>query len=159
MLSVLQSQVSAGQASPAATTVQLEKQALELINRDRTDPFYASETRGRARPLAWDDRLAAAARAHSDEMARDGFFSHEGANGASPAQRISAAGIQWTRVGENIATCQSISQAESTFMDEPKFERNHRWNILNADYNRVGIGIVKGSDGTLYVTEDFAQVR
>jgi len=92
-------------------------------------------------------------------MARDGFFSHEGANGASPAQRISAAGIQWTRVGENIATCQSISQAESTFMDEPKFERNHRWNILNADYNRVGIGIVKGSDGTLYVTEDFAQVR
>jgi uncharacterized protein YkwD len=137
----------------------LEKQSLELINRDRSAPEYISETKGRARPLEWDDRLAAVARAHSAEMARGGYFSHTAANGASPAQRISAAGIQWTAVGENIAACQTVVQAESEFMNEPRFEHNHRWNILSADYTRVGIGIVRASDGMIYITEDFAQTR
>jgi uncharacterized protein YkwD len=137
----------------------LEKQTLELINRDRVAPEYNSETKGRARPLQWDDRLAAVARAHSEEMMRDGFFRHEGIHGSSPAQRVSAAGIQWTTVGENIAVCQTVTQAETEFMKEPKFERNHRWNILNAGYTSVGVGIVRGADGTIYITEDFAQIR
>jgi uncharacterized protein YkwD len=147
------------QSRSASTRDLLEKQTLELINRDRAAPQYQNETRGRARPLLWDDRLAAVARAHSEEMARDGYFGHEAADGASPAARMSLAGIPWTHVGENIASCQSIGQAESTFMDEPKFERNHRWNILNPDYTRVGIGIARGPDGMLYITEDFAQLR
>lgn len=137
----------------------LEKQMLELINRDRVAPAYLRETKGRAHPLLWDERLAAVAREHSEEMARNGYFGHRASNGASPAERISLAGIRWTEVGENIASCQSIGQAESTFMDEPKFERNHRWNILNPNYTRVGVGIARGSDGTLYITEDFAQLR
>ena len=137
----------------------LERQALDLINRDRVAPEYLGETRGRARPLLWDERLAAVARAHSEEMARYGYFGHTAADGASPEQRISSAGIRWTLVGENIASCQSIAQAESTFMDEPKFERNHRWNILNPEYTRVGVGIANGSDGMLYITEDFAQIH
>jgi uncharacterized protein YkwD len=137
----------------------IERQTLDLINRDRISADYLGETRGRARPLQWDDRLAAVARAHSEDMARNGYFSHQSADGQSPADRLSAAGILWGRVGENIANCQTVSQAESTFMDEPKFERNHRWNILNPDYSRVGVGIAKGSDGRLYITEDFAELR
>jgi uncharacterized protein YkwD len=156
---VVHSQVVADQNKFASLRDLLEKQTLELINRDRAAPEYFGETKGRARPLLWDDRLAAVARAHSEEMARNGYFSHEAADGAWPAQRISAAGILWVRVGENIASCQSIAQAESTFMDEPKFERNHRWNILSPDYTRVGVGIAKGSDGMLYITEDFAQLH
>jgi len=143
----------------AAMGHRLERQALDLINRDRVASEYLGETRGRARPLVWDERLAAVARAHSEEMARNGYFAHTAADGASPAQRISSAGIRWTRIAENIASSQSIAQAESTFMDEPKFERNHRWNILNPEYTRVGVGIAKGSDGMLYITEDFAQIR
>jgi len=143
----------------AAIHRRLERQTLDLINRDRVAPEYLGETRGRAHPLLWDERLAAVARAHSEEMARYGYFGHTAADGASPAERISSAGIRWAHIGENIASCQSIAQAESTFMDEPKFERNHRWNILNPEYTRVGVGIAKGSDGMLYITEDFAQVR
>jgi uncharacterized protein YkwD len=156
---VVRSQALADQSQSRWTRNLLEKQTLELINRDRAAPEYLEETRGRARPLLWDDRLAAVARAHSEEMARKGYFSHEAADGASPAERISSAGILWARVGENIASCQTIGQAESTFMDEPKFEQNHRWNILNPGYTRVGVGIAKGSDGMLYITEDFAQLR
>jgi uncharacterized protein YkwD len=156
---VVDSHSSAAQNRSAGTRGLAEKQTLELINRDRVAPEHLDETRGRARPLLWDDRLAAVARAHSEEMARNGYFSHEAADGASPAERISSAGILWTRVGENIASCQTIGQAESTFMDEPKFEQNHRWNILNPAFTHVGVGIARGSDGMLYITEDFAQLR
>src|SRR5271168_3276701 len=61
-------------------TRQLESQMWGLINRDRADQSYSDETMGRARALQWDERLAAVARAHSEEMARAGFFSHEGSD-------------------------------------------------------------------------------
>jgi uncharacterized protein YkwD len=158
-LPALRSEDLAERAKSPSKRDLLEKQTLDLINRDRLAPAFFGETRGRARPLLWDDRLAAVARAHSEEMVRNGYFGHDAANGASPADRISSAGILWTRVGENIASCQSIAQAESTFMDEPKFEQNHRWNILNPDYTRLGVGIAKASDGMLYITEDFVRLR
>src|ERR1700728_3215039 len=119
---------------------QLELQMCELINR--------------APALQWDDRLAAAARMHSQEMARNGFFSHDGADGSSPADRVSAAGIKWLSTGENIAYCKGVGEAESLFMNEPKFEHNHRWNILNAKYTHVGVGIVRAADGSLYITQE-----
>jgi len=155
---LLNSRVLAGEPGFADMRGTLEKETLDLINHDRIAPNYLGETRGRARPLLWDDRLAAVTRAHSEEMARNGYFSHQ-SGGESPADRLSAAGILSTRVGENIANCETVTQAESTFMDEPRFERNHRWNILNPDYTRVGVGIARGDDGMLHITEDFAQLR
>lgn len=156
---LLHPRVLAGEPSFADMRGVLEKETLDLVNRDRLAPQHFGETQGRTRPLVWDDRLAAVARAHSEEMARNGYFSHQAADGASPADRLSAAGIIWMRVGENIANCETVTQAETVFMDEPRFEHNHRWNILNPDYSRVGVGIARGSDGMLYITEDFAQLR
>jgi uncharacterized protein YkwD len=157
--SSLSSQTIPQRASFQNRTSQLELQIWELINRDRADPSYSSETRGRAPALQWDDRLAAVARMHSEEMARNGYFSHEGADGSSPASRVSTAGIKWRSTGENIANCGSVSEAESLFMNEPKFQQNHRWNILNVNYTHVGVGVARGLDGSLYVTQEFAQLR
>jgi uncharacterized protein YkwD len=140
-------------------TGQLELQMWELINRDRADPSYSSETRGRAAALQWDDRLAAVARMHSEEMARNGYFSHVGADGSSPARRVSLAGIKWLSTGENIANCAGVSEGESLFMNEPKLQQNHRWNILNVNYTHVGVGIARALDGNLYITQEFAQLR
>jgi len=146
-------------ANSSYRTDQLELQMWELINRDRADRSYSDETKGRAPALQWDDRLAAVARMHSEEMARNGFFSHEGADGTSPAQRVSMAGIKWRSTGENIANCSGVSEAESRFMNEPKFQQNHRWNILNVNYTHVGIGVARASDGSLYITQEFVQQR
>ena len=42
-------------------------------------------------------------------------------------------------------------------MNEPRFQQhNHRGNILSLEYTHVGIGIVKGPDGMLYITQEFA---
>ena len=138
-------------------TDQLEVQMLDLVNRDRTDPSTVQETKGRARPLQWDGRLAEVARLHSEEMAREGFFGHEGMDGSDPANRVTRAGVQWRSTGENIAKCRDVAEAEAIFMDEPKFQQNHRGNILNPSYTHIGVGIARGPDGTLYITQEFAQ--
>lgn len=142
----------------ARDTERLEAQMFDLINHDRVDPSTAEETRGQARPLTWDARLAAVARAHSEEMAREGFFAHQGADGSLPSDRLSRAGIRWLSIGENIAKARNVVQARMLFMDEPKFEHNHRGNILAGQFTHVGVGIVKGPDGLLYVTEEFARL-
>lgn len=137
---------------------QVELQLWQMVNRDRTSPATAEETKGRARPLEWDSRLAAVARAHSEEMAANGYFSHRGIDGSSPMVRVSNAGIRWRAEGENIAKAYGALQAEAMFMDEPKFQPNHRGNILDPIYNHVGIGIAKAADGSLYITQEFAQI-
>jgi uncharacterized protein YkwD len=120
--------------SSSDQTGRLETQMWAMINRDRAAPAQAKETKGRARPLVWDARLAAVAHAHSEEMARSGSFSHASADGSLPAWRVSRAGVQWLSTGENIAKADDVAQAESLFMDEPRFEHNHRGNILNWCY-------------------------
>jgi uncharacterized protein YkwD len=142
----------------ASVPVELALQMYEMINRDRTATSARQETKGRARPLRWDDRLADIARTHSEDMVQHGFFSHKGSDGSLPAARVSHGGIDWRAVGENIAEAKNIEEAEALFMNEPKFQQNHRGNILDPKFTRVGIGIVKAPDGTLYITQDFAQL-
>lgn len=134
-----------------------EKQMLELINAARIDPANNAETGGRAQPLKWDPKLAQAAIAHSQDMAGQHYFSHIDPNGQSPVERIYQTGVRWVALGENIAKNPSAARAEETFMSEPRFQRNHRANILESKFNCVGIGIVRGPDGLFYVTQDFAE--
>ena len=133
----------------------LEQLMYELVNRERADPANSAETNGRALPLRWNEKLAAVARAHSLDMLNQAYFAHEDREGRSVAARVDAAGMEWQAVGENIALSASVAQAEAAFMNEPRFTKNHRANILNANYTDVGIGIVAGPDGRLYITQDF----
>jgi uncharacterized protein YkwD len=150
-------------ASPDATVqnigdnpmADLERQMWVLVNQDRSNPETLAETGGRARPLKWNESLAAVARAHSRNMLEQGFFAHADPDGTTYEMRIDQAGIPWLVAGENIAKWDTVLGAEATFMNEPRFQPNHRFNILSALYTDVGIGIVKGGDGNLYITQDF----
>ena len=133
----------------------LERQMWELVNRDRLNPQFSAETHGQAQPLRWNEQLAAVARAHSRDMIEQGYYDHTDPEGRGPSARLNAAGIPWQSLAENIAIHPSIASAEFAFMDEPRFQHNHRGNILNAKYTDVGIGIVQGPDGNLYITQDF----
>jgi uncharacterized protein YkwD len=133
----------------------LERQMWVLVNQDRSSPESFAETGGRARPLRWNESLAAVARAHSRKMLEHRFFAHADPDGKTYEMRIDQAGIPWLAAGENIAKWDTVLGAEATFMNEPRFQPNHRFNILNALYTDVGIGIVKGADGNLYITQDF----
>jgi uncharacterized protein YkwD len=136
----------------------LERQMWELVNRDRRDPENSAETGGRAQPLRWNEKLAAVARAHSRDMIEQRFFDHVDREGRTLSARINAAGIPWRALGENIAINGTVLGAETSFMNEPGFQKNHRANILNANFTDVGIGIAQGPKGTLYITQDFAAI-
>ncbi len=133
----------------------LARQMWALVNRDRQNPANAAETRGRALPLKWNEKLSAVALAHSRDMLRRRYFAHVDPEGRTPTDRINAAGIPWRALAENIAVNRTVADAENDLMDEPRFQQNHRGNILNPAYTDVGIGIVQGPNGDLYITQDF----
>jgi uncharacterized protein YkwD len=114
-------------------------------------------------------KLGRAARHHSADMARRGYFSHDSRSGESFLDRIRRAGYlrrarQWY-VGENIAwgtgalaTPRSIVRA---WMNSP----GHRANILNGRFHHIGVGIsynaprrVSGRAAATYTT-DFGMRR
>jgi uncharacterized protein YkwD len=155
--------VSIGEGVRALTTASYsnntEVQMFQLLNNDRTAPAQAAEAGSNARPLKWDPELAALARAHSQELVDSGSLHHTGADGSQPSVRLSKAGFRWASMAENITMDRSVTQAEAAFMNEPKFRENHRANILNPAFTIVGVGIARRPDGTLYITQEFVQLR
>jgi uncharacterized protein YkwD len=124
----------------------------DLINRDRKE-----NGGGRLRPLRWNEQLAEVAREHSLDMARQGYFGHASPDGQTVLNRLNSAGITWQAEGENIALDGTVGAAEAAFMNEPRNQKNHRWNILNPGYTDVGVGIVRGSNGEYFITQDFVE--
>jgi uncharacterized protein YkwD len=135
----------------------MERELWLMVNHDRQDPANSPEIKGgHARPLKWNEKLAAVARAHSRDMMEHGYFNHVDPQGKTPEARIDAAGIPWKAMGENIATNGSGARdAETAFMNEPRFQHNHRANILNPEYTDVGVGIVQDQRGRYYITQDY----
>lgn len=129
---------------------------LAAINQARRAANRPGESR-KIHPLRWDARLARAAIKHSLDMAARGHVSHVGSQGDSPLDRLAQAGVAWRAMGENLAKNVSPLKAEQALMDEPPSEANHRNNILNPAYNYAGVGIVRGKDGMVYITQEFAE--
>ena len=93
---------------------------------DRTN---AERARHGLRALTVDQRLAAAAQAHSADMVRRGFFAHESPDGRQVWDRAVAAGYAYRKVAENIAAGQrTAEEVVRGWMDSP----GHRANILDA---------------------------
>lgn len=92
--------------------------------------------------------LTRAARAHSVDMARRGYFDH-----GAFVQRLRSFGVRAPYVGENLAygtkplTPGAIVQM---WITSPP----HRQNLLDRSFRRIGIGVAGGS--TKLVTADFA---
>jgi uncharacterized protein YkwD len=123
-----------------------------------------ARARHHVRRLRLHRRLGRAARGHSADMARRGYFSHNSRSGASFLDRIRRAGYlrrarRWS-VGENIAwgtgrlaTPRAIVRA---WMNSP----GHRANILNGRFREIGVGItysapvrVAGRSAATYTTD------
>jgi uncharacterized protein YkwD len=123
-----------------------EQQVFDLVNQERASAGCPAVT--------IDTSLMMTSSNHSEDMATNNFFDHTGSDGSSVAQRATAAGYAWSRVGENIAAGHSSpSEVMDGWMNSP----GHRANILNCEYRNVGIGYVYKSGSTYghYWTQDF----
>jgi len=127
----------------------------ELVNEARASSRYAAETGGDARALAWDRDLAKVARRQARHMLEHDYFAHVDPNGTGPSDRVDAAGIPWTAVGENIAWHGSVGSAHAAFMDEPPFQPNHRATILDPRFTHLGVGTVRDGAGRVIIVQVF----
>ncbi|HRJ11285.1 MAG TPA: hypothetical protein PLP58_22075, partial [Prosthecobacter sp.] len=122
-------------------------------------------------PMAFNLKLMLAARGHSQDMFNNVFQGHDGSNGSTLSQRVTAQGYAFSSLGENV-----FSFASSVFHGHAGFQidwgeegdgtgmqigRGHRTSIHSAR-REVGIGMVLGSKtqgattvGPQLVTQDF----
>ncbi|HJV62469.1 MAG TPA: CAP domain-containing protein, partial [Albitalea sp.] len=104
---------------------------------------------GAAPALAWNDLLAQAAAAHSEDMVAHDFFSHTGSNGSTLGQRVDAVGYAWSSVGENIAAGQpSVNEVVDGWIASP----GHCANIMNPGFVHMGLACVRGTAADAYPT-------
>jgi uncharacterized protein YkwD len=89
-------------------------------------------------PVRLNAQLTAAAQAHSDDMAANGYFSHTSLDGRTFDERIRAAGYTGGYLGENIAQGQSGAQAVH---DAWMSSAGHRRNILDCNFDAIGMGL------------------
>jgi uncharacterized protein YkwD len=117
-------------------------------------------------PLRLNDRLTAAADAHSEAMARRGFFAHESVDGSPFWKRVrrfyADRGFGYWSVGENLLWSSPSIDARSAlqmWLDSPP----HRKNLLKPEWREIGLsalhvpsapGAFKGLEVTI-VTADF----
>jgi uncharacterized protein YkwD len=105
-------------------------------------------------PLEWHDGAAEVAWAHSVDMDVRDFFDHTNPDGELPWDRLAAAGIAWSRVGENIAWGY---RTPADVMEAWMNSSGHRANILSADFTHIGIGVHE--NGTIWWTQVFLVPR
>lgn len=130
---------------PSAPEADLEaapdeaRAVFDMLNRARVDAGLD--------PLAWSPALAEVGRAHAAEMYVEGYFSHVSPVTGTVADRLGSASVTYRFAGENLALAASSDQVHEGLMDSP----GHRANIESPDYNRVGIGVVRGPLGLMTV--------
>ena len=155
VLSLLAAGLIAGAASPAAaattnpvkktssTDLAMESRAVTLTNQARVANGCAA--------VRVSGRLTTAARAHSIDMAKYGYFSHTGRDGSTFVTRAQKAGYA-NPVGENIAWgYRTADETVTGWLNSP----GHRANILNCAATTVGVGVARRGDGTPYWTQVF----
>ena len=98
--------------------------------------------------LSVDGELTAIARRWSAKMAADNRLAHNPNLSREVTQ-------DWAKLGENVGVGDNPDQIHQAFMNSPA----HRTNILDGAFTRVGIGVVRGGDGRIWVTEVFMRLR
>jgi uncharacterized protein YkwD len=147
-------------APPARTDAgAIAAELLQRINRARAQSrrcgskFFAP-----APALQSNALLNRAAEAHAQDMISHNYFAHEGYDGSTPAQRVTAAGYSYQLVGENIASGpESAAEAAEGWLASPA----HCENIMDPRFSESGVAYAANGSGTprIYWVQEFATPR
>ncbi len=135
---------------------EVERKVTQLTNDVRQDHHLM--------PVERDTDLVDIARCHSDDMLKRNYFSHVSPDGKSPQDRIVPAYSRTlSRAGENIWSGHGYDYSDCTLMariivDSWMGSPGHRANILNPNYNYIGVG-VSAMGQEVRATQNFIQRR
>ena len=142
LLCLKQEKESYSQKKDAPT---MEKDLFNLVNIERQKLDLA--------PVIFSPPLRLHARKHSQNMALRGDISHLSTSGETYSERLVEGRFYFIKIGENVAYSQTYIPEfiHQGFMDSP----GHRANVLDPDFDELGIGVVFKKDKGYYVTQDF----
>lgn len=125
----------------------LEREIIRLVNQERQNQGLPA--------LTEDWEISRVARFKSQDMIDNNYFSHNSPIYGTPFQMLKSFGIRYTSAGENIAYGQrTAQQVMNTWMASS----GHRANILNSNYNKIGVGVARDpKSGQLYFTQIFVR--
>jgi uncharacterized protein YkwD len=101
------------------------------------------------RPLTLGPALHRAARAHSVDMVRRGYFDH-----GAFVQRLRRFGVRARALGENLAYATEPGFSAAVVIQMWMTSPGHRTVLLDRSFSRIGVGVAGGL--TRRVTADFA---
>jgi uncharacterized protein YkwD len=104
--------------------------------------------------LKWDEALAAAARRHAGVMAQHGSAEHGFAGEPNLASRASKAGARFVYLAENVIKGTSAQDIQAEFLKSSR----HRANMLDADMDSIGVGVVERG-GQVFAVENFSKAK
>ena len=135
-------------AQDATKPNDIEKRAFEQTN--------VARIKNGLPPLAWDGEVCRMARAHSENMSRQGFFSHATPEGLRLRDRARLVGIiHYSVLGENIAYNQGYEDPGAFAVERWMLSPKHRANILSTEFRAMAIGSFIAPDGSVYLTQTF----
>lgn len=127
------------------TATEIETSLFGLINKERKEQALA--------PLRFSKELSSVARKHSKDMASHEKLSHLSTSGKTYTERLLEHGFYFIAHGENVASSDSFL---AEFVHQRLMESvEHRGNIMDPDFDTVGIGVISKEDKNYYITEDF----
>lgn len=121
-------------ALPAYSSAITPQNVVKLTNASRAEFDLGT--------LVYNETLAQAAQAKAEDMLDKQYFAHVTPDGLQPWDFMKSAGYFYIVAGENLAV--NFSEAEdvdTAWMNSP----GHRANILNKEFEEIGIGIARGN--------------
>ena len=138
---------------PPPPPAQDQRDDLTALEDEVTERTNAERAAAGCGPVTTDERLRTAARAHSQDMAVNDYFSHTSLDGRSPFDRMRDAGYP-RPAGENIAYgYRTPADVMNGWMNSD----GHRRNLLNCSHVSIGVGLAYNSSGRPYWTQVFGR--
>lgn len=117
---------------------------LKLVNEERAKQGL--------KPLTLSTKLTSIATMKSKDMAEKGYFDHNSPTYGTPFQMLQNYGVHYSAAGENIAAGQKTpEEVMRSWMNSS----GHRANILNANFDTLGVGYYQGGSYGVYWTQLF----
>jgi len=137
-----QSAPASGSDAPAEQ--RMARAIFDRVNAER-------EARG-LEPLAWNEELAGVARQWSEQMASQDRLHHQDLTEVLQGDELSG----FRALGENIFTATGPVPAGRIHVGWMRSDE-HRVNVLNPGFNRIGIGVYCAEDGSVWAAQEFGR--
>ncbi len=103
--------------------------------------------------FTFDEKINEIAELKANDMSTNHYLSHDSEKYGTPFEMLKQFGVLYKNASENIAGNKSVTSAHNQFMGS----MSHRVNILNPNFNKMGIGIVNDAKYGKVIVEMFVE--